>query len=83
MVVSKCILPLRHEGTLNSHRAACLLVRLVEGKERWVTSDPLQGALPENWVKPSHMALSPAGCSTLRLTTGVQLASCHEGFRGP
>ncbi|GFW97746.1 hypothetical protein TNCV_1425091 [Trichonephila clavipes] len=34
MDVCKCIVPLRHGGTLNSHRAASLLVRLVEGKER-------------------------------------------------
>ncbi|GFX58701.1 hypothetical protein TNCV_804061 [Trichonephila clavipes] len=31
IIVRKCIVPLRHGGTLNSHRAASPLVRLVEG----------------------------------------------------
>ncbi|GFX50640.1 espin-like protein [Trichonephila clavipes] len=31
----KCIVPSRHEGTLNSRRAASPLMRLVEGEERW------------------------------------------------
>ncbi|GFT29530.1 hypothetical protein TNCV_2020911 [Trichonephila clavipes] len=31
MDVCKCVVPMRHEGTLNSHRAASPLVRLVEG----------------------------------------------------
>ncbi|GFV44180.1 transposable element Tcb2 transposase [Trichonephila clavipes] len=35
MDVCKCIGLLRHEGTLNSRRAASPLVWLVEGKERW------------------------------------------------
>ncbi|GFY11133.1 uncharacterized protein TNCV_4471191 [Trichonephila clavipes] len=35
MDVCKCIVPLRHGGTLNSRRVASPLVRLVEGKERW------------------------------------------------
>ncbi|GFX50496.1 HTH_Tnp_Tc3_2 domain-containing protein [Trichonephila clavipes] len=33
MDVCKCIVPSRHWGTLNSHRAASPLVRLVEGEE--------------------------------------------------
>ncbi|GFY36086.1 hypothetical protein TNCV_4844581 [Trichonephila clavipes] len=32
-----------HGGTLNSHRAACPLVGLVEGKERWEVLDPPTG----------------------------------------
>ncbi|GFV45292.1 hypothetical protein TNCV_2037451, partial [Trichonephila clavipes] len=39
MVVCKCIVPSRHRGTLNRHRAASPLVRLVEGEERWEASD--------------------------------------------
>ncbi|GFS78681.1 hypothetical protein TNCV_3148591 [Trichonephila clavipes] len=34
MDVCKLIVPLRHEGTLNSRRAASLFVRLMEGVER-------------------------------------------------
>ncbi|GFV68436.1 hypothetical protein TNCV_3128921 [Trichonephila clavipes] len=33
MVVCKCIVPLRQEGTLNSSRAASPLAGLVEGEE--------------------------------------------------
>ncbi|GFT55744.1 uncharacterized protein TNCV_4736501 [Trichonephila clavipes] len=42
MDVCKCIVPLRHEDTLSSRRAACPLVWLVEGEER-------RGFLPLNW----------------------------------
>ncbi|GFU37738.1 hypothetical protein TNCV_1466081 [Trichonephila clavipes] len=33
--VCKCIVPLRHGGTLNSRRAASLPMWLVEREERW------------------------------------------------
>ncbi|GFV44927.1 transposable element Tcb2 transposase [Trichonephila clavipes] len=46
--VYKCIVPFRHEGTLNSHRAASPLVRVVEGEEKWEAPDP-QGVLCQNW----------------------------------
>ncbi|GFW94387.1 uncharacterized protein TNCV_1433221 [Trichonephila clavipes] len=49
MGVCKCIVPLRHGGTLNSRRAASPLVRLVEGEERWEAPDQPQGVLPQNW----------------------------------
>ncbi|GFW73001.1 hypothetical protein TNCV_831221 [Trichonephila clavipes] len=49
MDVCTCIVPLRHEGTLNSRRAACLLVKLGKGEERWESSDDFQGVLPQNW----------------------------------
>ncbi|GFW37966.1 hypothetical protein TNCV_4631671 [Trichonephila clavipes] len=39
MDVCKCIMPLRHGGTLNSRRAASPLVRLVEREERWEALD--------------------------------------------
>ncbi|GFT84362.1 uncharacterized protein TNCV_1609941 [Trichonephila clavipes] len=48
MVVCKCLVPLRHEGTLNSRRAASSLMRLVEGLERWEASVYSQG-VPLNW----------------------------------
>ncbi|GFS98594.1 uncharacterized protein TNCV_2987261 [Trichonephila clavipes] len=50
MDVCKCIVPLRHGGTLNSRQATSPLVRLVEGEERWETPDAhFQGVLPLNW----------------------------------
>ncbi|GFU06306.1 uncharacterized protein TNCV_4765991 [Trichonephila clavipes] len=41
----KCTVPSRHEGTLNSRRAASPLLRLVEGEERWEAPDHPQGVL--------------------------------------
>ncbi|GFW33282.1 uncharacterized protein TNCV_2859602 [Trichonephila clavipes] len=49
MHVCKCIVLLRHGGTLNSRRTTSALVRLVEGEEGWDDSDNPQGLLPENW----------------------------------
>ncbi|GFV02375.1 transposable element Tcb1 transposase [Trichonephila clavipes] len=49
MDVSKCIVHSRHGGALNSRRAVSLLVRLVEGEERWEAPDHSQGVLPLNW----------------------------------
>ncbi|GFY03115.1 uncharacterized protein TNCV_981201 [Trichonephila clavipes] len=49
MDVCKCIVPLRHGGTLNSRRAPSPLVWLVEGEERWEAPDNPQGFLPLNW----------------------------------
>ncbi|GFX46411.1 uncharacterized protein TNCV_238731 [Trichonephila clavipes] len=68
--VCKCM-PLRHGGTLNTHQAAILLVKLGEGEERWEASDHPQSILPLNWGEPSQIVLSPVWCSTLRLMTGV------------
>ncbi|GFV06961.1 uncharacterized protein TNCV_2596571 [Trichonephila clavipes] len=39
MAVCKCIVPLRHGGTLNSRRTANPFDRLVEGEERWEASN--------------------------------------------
>ncbi|GFW24102.1 uncharacterized protein TNCV_4951461 [Trichonephila clavipes] len=49
MDACKCIVPLRHEDTLNSRRAASPLVRLVEREERWEAPDHPQGILHINW----------------------------------
>ncbi|GFW82408.1 uncharacterized protein TNCV_3818881 [Trichonephila clavipes] len=40
----------------HGHRAANLLVRLVEGEERWEAQDHPQGVLPHNWggMEPNH-----------------------------
>ncbi|GFT42551.1 transposable element Tcb2 transposase [Trichonephila clavipes] len=48
MDVCKCILISRLGGALNSRRATSLLVRLVEGQERWDIPDP-QNVLSQNW----------------------------------
>ncbi|GFV68623.1 uncharacterized protein TNCV_2274861 [Trichonephila clavipes] len=55
MDVCKCIVPLWHGGTLNSHRAASSLVRLVEREESWEASDHPLDVLPQNWggTKPN------------------------------
>ncbi|GFW23966.1 uncharacterized protein TNCV_4950121 [Trichonephila clavipes] len=42
-------MPARHGVTLNSHRAASPLVRLVEREERWEASHHPQSVLPLNW----------------------------------
>ncbi|GFU86722.1 uncharacterized protein TNCV_2525901, partial [Trichonephila clavipes] len=47
--VCKCIVPLRHYGTLISRRAASPLVWLVEGKERWEAHGYTHGFLLLNW----------------------------------
>ncbi|GFW44008.1 uncharacterized protein TNCV_997731 [Trichonephila clavipes] len=50
MDVCKCIVPSRHRGTLNIHRTASPLMRLVTGDERWEAPDPPPGfVLPQNW----------------------------------
>ncbi|GFX85521.1 uncharacterized protein TNCV_3716931 [Trichonephila clavipes] len=49
MDVCKCIVPLWHGGTLNSHRAASPLVWVVEGEDRWEAPGHHQGFLPLNW----------------------------------
>ncbi|GFY35583.1 uncharacterized protein TNCV_196831 [Trichonephila clavipes] len=49
MTVYKCIVPLRHGGTLNSRRAASPLMWLVKGEDRWETPGHPQVFLPLNW----------------------------------
>ncbi|GFW11234.1 uncharacterized protein TNCV_3807541 [Trichonephila clavipes] len=49
MDVCKWIVPSRNGGTLNSHRAASPLVRLVEEEKRWEAPDHPQSILPQNW----------------------------------
>ncbi|GFV62692.1 uncharacterized protein TNCV_656621 [Trichonephila clavipes] len=59
MDVYKCIVPLRHGATLNCHRAASPLVRLVERKERWKALDPFQ--VGENCDKSTRRANNAPG----------------------
>ncbi|GFY29468.1 uncharacterized protein TNCV_2626391 [Trichonephila clavipes] len=49
MDVCKCIVPLRHGGTLTSRRAASPLVWLVEREERWEALGHPRGFFPLNW----------------------------------
>ncbi|GFV65310.1 uncharacterized protein TNCV_4573101 [Trichonephila clavipes] len=78
--IRSCVF-LRHRGTLYSRRAACSLVRLVEGEEKWEALP--QGVFLQNVGvgKTSQIVLSPAWGSKLQLRTGVQL--CHDIFHGP
>ncbi|GFV42055.1 hypothetical protein TNCV_1569221 [Trichonephila clavipes] len=49
-VLATCFpMPLRHGGTLNSHRPTRSLAWLVEGQERWEAPAHPQGILPLNW----------------------------------
>ncbi|GFY00408.1 uncharacterized protein TNCV_1664471 [Trichonephila clavipes] len=50
MDACKCIMPLRHGGTLNTRLAASPLVWLVEGEEKWEAPSHPQGCLPLNRV---------------------------------
>ncbi|GFV47477.1 uncharacterized protein TNCV_885491 [Trichonephila clavipes] len=83
MEVCKCIVPAWHWGTINSRRAACPLVRLVEGEERWEVPDHPQGVLPLNWggIEPNHTVT----CMVLKAMDNDRrhLALCHDEFRGP
>ncbi|GFU22964.1 uncharacterized protein TNCV_3946431 [Trichonephila clavipes] len=70
-------------GTLNSHRAARTLVRLVEGEERWESSDHPQSVFPLNWGGTE--ANRTVNCMVLKATANDRrhLALCHDEFRGP
>ncbi|GFV22916.1 uncharacterized protein TNCV_2623691 [Trichonephila clavipes] len=83
MDVCKCIVPSRHGVTLNSHRAAIPLVRLVEGKKRLEAIDPILGVLPQNWDE-TELNRSVT-CMVLKATANDRrhLALCHDEFRGP
>ncbi|GFV77475.1 uncharacterized protein TNCV_1070041 [Trichonephila clavipes] len=81
MDVCKCIVPLRHGGTLNSRRAANPLVWLVEEVERWEASD--SGVLPQNWGgnEPNRTVTS----MVLKATANDRrhLALYNDECRGP
>ncbi|GFY09154.1 uncharacterized protein TNCV_4663451 [Trichonephila clavipes] len=82
MNVCKCIVPSRHGGTLNSHRAASPLVRLVEEEERWEAPDHPQGVLPQNSGE-TELNRSVT-CMTLKatITTGVTYSFALMNFVG-
>ncbi|GFX73461.1 uncharacterized protein TNCV_3402721 [Trichonephila clavipes] len=50
MDVCKCIVSVKHRGTLNSLRVTRPHVRLVGGEEKWVALDHPQSILPQNWI---------------------------------
>ncbi|GFW84029.1 uncharacterized protein TNCV_1661981 [Trichonephila clavipes] len=83
MDVCKCVVPLRHGGTLNSRRAASPLVRFVEGEERWEDPDHPQGVLPQNWGKIEINR--SVTCMVFKATANDRrhLALCHDEIRGP
>ncbi|GFV91016.1 hypothetical protein TNCV_1248991 [Trichonephila clavipes] len=82
MDVCKCIVPLRHGGTLNSRRAASPLVWLEEGEDRWGAPDDPQGVLPQNWGR--NESNRTVTCMMLKATDNDRrhLALCHDEFRG-
>ncbi|GFT02696.1 hypothetical protein TNCV_829621 [Trichonephila clavipes] len=59
MDVFKCIVSLRHGGTINSRRAANPLVWLVEGVERWEAPDQPQVSSLKIGVETCQIVLSP------------------------
>ncbi|GFV09862.1 uncharacterized protein TNCV_2599161 [Trichonephila clavipes] len=67
-------------GTLNSHRAASHLVRLVEGEERWEAPDHPQGVFPQNWGE-TELNRSVT-CMLLKSMANDKhhLALCHDEF---
>ncbi|GFW06844.1 uncharacterized protein TNCV_3289431 [Trichonephila clavipes] len=81
MDVCKCIVPLRHVGTLNSRRVANSLGRLADREERWEVSEHPQGVLPQNWseTKLNRSAI----CMVLKANDRRHIALCHDEFRGP
>ncbi|GFS72748.1 cullin-4A [Trichonephila clavipes] len=82
MDVCKCVVPSRHGGTLKSCRAARLLVRLLEEKERWEAPYHTQGALSQNWGETKINCF--VTCIVLKPTANDRrhLALCREEFRG-
>ncbi|GFV17208.1 uncharacterized protein TNCV_4557911 [Trichonephila clavipes] len=70
-------------GTLNSRRDASPFVRLVEGEERFESSDHPQGVLPQNWGE-SELNRSVT-CMVLKATANDKrhLTLCHDEIRRP
>ncbi|GFT86516.1 hypothetical protein TNCV_725571 [Trichonephila clavipes] len=71
---------LRHGDTLNSRRAASLLVRLVEGEERWEALTTPKVFSLKIEVESSQIALYHAWCSKLWLAT-VTFSPSWRGVR--
>ncbi|GFW53303.1 uncharacterized protein TNCV_4075241 [Trichonephila clavipes] len=71
MDVCKCIVPLRHGGTLNRRRATSPVMWLVEGEERWEAPGHTHGFLPLNWSGTEQKRTVTCMVLRLRLTTDV------------
>ncbi|GFW68754.1 uncharacterized protein TNCV_3639691 [Trichonephila clavipes] len=96
MDVCKCIVSLRHKGTLNSRRAAYPLVRLVEREEKWETSDYSQFtcrncgggdrgrvAIYRPFGEVSLSLNRTVTCMVLKANDRRTSCPCHDEFRGP
>ncbi|GFX21275.1 uncharacterized protein TNCV_2252231 [Trichonephila clavipes] len=83
MAVCKCILPSRHECTLNRRRAVSPLIRLVEGEERWKAPDHPQGVLLQNSGETERNRC--VRCMLLKTTDNDKhhLALSDDAFHGP
>ncbi|GFV16702.1 hypothetical protein TNCV_4418891 [Trichonephila clavipes] len=62
--VCKCVVPLRHGGTLNSHRATCPPMRLVKGKKGTLHMRHSSDADPRPITHPASKEVSHSGCFT-------------------
>ncbi|GFU61421.1 uncharacterized protein TNCV_845571 [Trichonephila clavipes] len=84
MDVCKCIVPLQHGVTLNSHRAASPLVWLVKGEERWEAPDHPHCFLPLNLGGTEQKRT--VTCTVLNANANDRrkiLALSRDEFRGP
>ncbi|GFW16813.1 uncharacterized protein TNCV_2759421 [Trichonephila clavipes] len=83
MDVCKCIVPLRHGGTLNSRRVACSLVRLMVREERRETpTSPPQGVLPQNWggIELNRTVTCMMLKATAKANDRGTSSPCHDEF---
>ncbi|GFS78241.1 uncharacterized protein TNCV_3172011 [Trichonephila clavipes] len=79
--------PSWYGGTLNNHRESSLLVRLLEGEERWEAPDHPQGVLTQNWGETKHGAQNrTVTCMMLKAKPKdrrKKLALRRDEFHGP
>ncbi|GFX26098.1 hypothetical protein TNCV_2274381 [Trichonephila clavipes] len=78
MNVCKCIVPVRHGGTLNSRRAANPPVWLVEGIESWKAPDHPQVPSLKIEVETSQIVLSPHADPSKYSSSGKSSSVVHE-----
>ncbi|GFU75299.1 uncharacterized protein TNCV_4755581 [Trichonephila clavipes] len=82
MNVRKCIVPVRHRGTLNSRQATSPLMRLAEGVERWeALTTP--GVLPQNWGGNEPNCTVTYMVVKATANDRRHFALCHDEFREP
>ncbi|GFU93507.1 uncharacterized protein TNCV_947491 [Trichonephila clavipes] len=84
MDVRKCIMSFGHEGTINSHRGASPLMKLVEGADRWEALDHPYGTLPQNCGgTESNRTLTYMVLKASVNDKRKSKALCSNEFRGP